>query len=63
MCTWFLTAIVNCTTLFAQHILYIYISHIHIELEWLTGIIGESVDMKVVGTILGRKMFSILQLW
>ena len=34
-----------------------------IELEWLSGIIGESVDMKVAGSISGRKIFLILQLW
>ena len=33
--------------------------HNFIELEWLSGIIGESVDMKVAGTIPGRKIFLI----
>ena len=28
-----------------------------IEPEWLSGIIGESVDMKVAGTIPGRRIF------
>ena len=31
--------------------------HNFIELEWLSGIIGESVDMKVAGSIPGRKIF------
>ena len=34
-----------------------------IELELLSGIIGESVDTKVAGSIPSRKIFSILQLW
>ena len=34
-----------------------------IELEWLSGIIGESVDTKVAGSIPGKKIFLILQLW
>ena len=37
--------------------------HNFIELEWLSGIIGESVDTKVAGSIPGRKIFLILQLW
>ena len=37
--------------------------HNFIELEWLSGITGESVDMKVAGRIPGRKIFFILQLW
>ena len=37
--------------------------HNFIELKWLGGIIGESVDTKVAGSIPGRKIFLILQLW
>ena len=51
------------TSNFYLAILYIYIyiyTNIYI---WLSGIIGESVDTKVTGSIPGRKIFLILRLW